>query len=90
MKGPAGGNQSLAGKKVEEPTPEAAALAVDIVIDSFGQETGTVCKALNPQNSQPYTQTLQPQTLNPKPLIPNYLTWTLKPRSLTLTLNPKT
>ena len=38
--------QSGAGKNVEEPTPEAATLAVDIVIDSFGQETGTVCRSL--------------------------------------------
>ena len=35
-----------AGKVVEEPSPEAATLAVDIVIDSFGQETGTVCRSL--------------------------------------------
>lgn len=39
-------NQSLSGKKIDEASPEAANLAVDIVIDSFGQETGTVCKSL--------------------------------------------
>ena len=38
--------QGSVGKNVEEASPEAANLAVDIVIDSFGQETGTVCKSL--------------------------------------------
>ena len=39
-------NPSQSSTKVEEAAPEAANLAVDIVVDSFGQETGTVCKSL--------------------------------------------